>query len=133
MTEEHTEQDREKGPRERMGDGIRSGIGVLSAFKDALEETIKDARERGDLSADRAKELMKEALEKAQSAASEARERLDFVNHSEFEELRAAVAALQERVATLEAQNGASDGPPEADSGAEPESDEGAEGDADTA
>ena len=104
-----TDQDRqsdtheEKGARQRMGDGIRSGIGVLSAFKDALEETIKDARDRGDLSAERAKELMKEALDKAQSAASGARERLDFVNQTEFDELKKAVEALNQRVVELEA------------------------------
>ncbi len=107
MTEGQTDRDEDKGARERVGDGIRSGIGVLSAFKDALEETIKDARERGDLSTDRAKELMKEALEKAQNAASGARERLDFVNQSELETLQAAVDALSARVAGLEARLGA--------------------------
>ena len=86
-----------------MGDGIRSGIGVLSAFKDALEETIRDARDRGDLSTERAKEVMKDALEKAQTAASGAKERLDFVNQSELENLQKAVEALNQRVVALEA------------------------------
>ena len=44
-----------QGRRKSMGDGIKEGLGVLSAFKDALEETIQEARERGDLSTDRAK------------------------------------------------------------------------------
>ncbi len=92
-----------KGPREKVGDGIRQGIGVLSAFKDALEETINEARERGDLSTDRAKEVMKGALERAQTAASGARERLDFVNQAELEELQIAVEEIGQRVAALEA------------------------------
>ena len=106
MSEEEqngAEAEGDKGARQRMGDGIRSGIGVLSAFKDALEETIREARERGDLSTERAKELMKDALEKAQTAASGAKERLDFVTHSELEDLQAAVEALNQRVVALEA------------------------------
>ncbi|MDH3205245.1 MAG: hypothetical protein OEO79_01455 [Gemmatimonadota bacterium] len=102
MTEESKPDEDEKGAREKVGDGIRSGIGVLSAFKDALEETIQEARDRGDLSAERAKEVVKEALNRAQSAASGARERLDFVNQAEFEALVEAVDSLRERVAALE-------------------------------
>jgi polyhydroxyalkanoate synthesis regulator phasin len=101
MTDGKQEED-EKGHRQRMSDGIRSGIGVLAAFKDALEETIQEARDRGDLSSDRAKEVVKEALNRAQAAASGARERLDLVNHSELEALEGAVEALRERVSTLE-------------------------------
>lgn len=85
--------------KQRMEDGIKQGLGVLTAFKDALEETIQEARDRGDLSADRAKEVMKETLEKAQSAAGEARERLDFVSQGELD---AAVEAVRERVSALE-------------------------------
>ena len=92
----------EKSARQRMGEGIRSGIGVLSAFKDALEETIQEARERGDLSTDKAKEMLRDALAKAQTAASGARERIDFATHGELTELEKAVEALRERVATLE-------------------------------
>lgn len=94
--------DEEKSARQKMGDGIRSGIGVLSAFKDALEETIREARDRGDLSTDRAKEMLREALDKAQSAASGARERLDFATHGEMGELEKAVEALRDRVSALE-------------------------------
>ena len=89
--------------REKVSDGIRQGIGVLSAFKEALEETIQEARDRGDLSADRAKQVMKEALDKAQSAAGDAKERLDFVHRSEFDSLREEVELLRARVAVLEA------------------------------
>lgn len=95
----------------RMGDGIRQGIGVLSAFKEALEETIQEARDRGDLSTDRAKEVMREALDRAQSAAEDARERFDFApqgevdrTRSDIEALKAAFEALQVRVRALEEQ-----------------------------
>jgi polyhydroxyalkanoate synthesis regulator phasin len=85
-----------------MSDGIKQGIGVLSAFKDALEETIQEARERGDLSTERAKSVMKDALGRAQSAASGAREKLDFAHQGEVEALRAEVRTLQERIEVLE-------------------------------
>lgn len=88
--------------KRRMGEGIRQGIGVLSAFKDALEETIQEARERGDLSTERAKEVMREALDRAQSAAGDAKEKLDFAHHSELEAVRASVEALRSRVSALE-------------------------------
>jgi polyhydroxyalkanoate synthesis regulator phasin len=96
MTEE------KKSAKEKVSDGIRQGIGVLSAFKDALEETITEARERGDLSPERAKEVMKSALHKAQEAAEGARERLDFVSQKEFDALARSVEALQARVTALE-------------------------------
>jgi len=96
MTEE------KKSAKEKVSDGIRQGIGVLSAFKDALEETITEARERGDLSPERAKEVMKSALHKAQEAAEGARERLDFVSQKELDTLARSVEALQARVAALE-------------------------------
>lgn len=97
MTEEN------RRARDKVSEGIRQGIGVLSAFKDALEETINEARERGDLSPERAKEVMSDALHKAQEAAGEARERLDFVSQKEFDVLRDAVDGLRERVDGLEA------------------------------
>ena len=90
--------DEKKSTKEKVSDGIKQGIGVLSAFKDALEETITEARERGDLSPERAKEVMRSALNKAQEAADGARERLDFVSQKEFDALSARVAALEERL-----------------------------------
>ena len=94
----------ERGKRRRMGDGLKQGLGFLSAFKDALEETIQEARERGDLSTERAKEVVKEALDRAQAAGEKARERLDFAHQSEVEALREAVDALRVRVDGLEKQ-----------------------------
>mgnify|MGYP001363850822 CR=1 FL=1 len=100
--EEKGDEGARRGSRQKMGDGIKQGIGVLSAFKDALDETIQEARERGDLSTDRAKEVMKGALAKAQAAASGARERLDFVNQGEMEAVEGALSSLRSRVAALE-------------------------------
>ena len=97
-----SENTEKKGAKAKVSEGIRQGIGILSAFKDALEETIQEARERGDLSSDRAKQVMKGALHKAQTAAGSAKERFDFVTQSEFDGLRAVVDEVRERVAKLE-------------------------------
>lgn len=94
--------DESKSRREKVEDGFKHGIGVLSAFKDALEETIQEARERGDLSTERAKEVMKEALERAQTAAEGARERLDFANQADVDTLTSAVDSIRARVKALE-------------------------------
>ncbi len=103
-----------RSTRDTISDGIRQGIGVLSALKDAIEETINEARERGDLSQDRVKEAMKRGLEKAQEKAEVARERLDFVNQKDFDSLVKAVEELEVRVSRLEGGN-ASSGPDSAD------------------
>jgi len=95
MTEE-----REGGSEGR--EGLKQGLGVLSALKDALEETIAEARERGDLSAERAREAVRTALSRARDAAGEARERLDFATRQELEELRDAVSELKVRLENLE-------------------------------
>jgi polyhydroxyalkanoate synthesis regulator phasin len=91
-----------RSAKRRMSEGIKEGIGVLAAFKDALEETIQEARERGDFSPDRAKGVMKDALGKAQAAATGAREKLDFAHQAELESLEETVKALRTRVAALE-------------------------------
>jgi polyhydroxyalkanoate synthesis regulator phasin len=101
--------DEKKTTRAKVSDGIKQGIGVLSAFKDALEETINEARERGDLSSDRAKEVMKGALHRAQEAAEGARGRLDFVTQKEFDSLGDAVERIKERLSALEARFGGSE------------------------
>ena len=92
----------DRAGKRSMGDGIKEGLGVLSAFKDALEETIQEARDRGDLSTDRAKEVMKETLGRAQTAAEEARGRLDFATQAELETVKSAVDAMQHRLKELE-------------------------------
>lgn len=90
--------DRDRTARERVSDGFNRGLGVLSAFKEALEQTIAEARERGDFSVDRARDAMKSAVDKARDATSDARERFDFVSAAEFEALDARVRALEKRL-----------------------------------
>ncbi len=96
----------DRSTRDRVSEGIKHGIGVLSAFRDALEETINEARERGDLSTDRAKDVMRSALDRAQDAAEGAKERLDLVSQTELAGLAARVDELQARVAALESTPG---------------------------
>jgi polyhydroxyalkanoate synthesis regulator phasin len=92
MTEEQR-----KGPK-GIGEGIRTGIGVLTAFKEAIEETIQETVDRGDLKPERAKQALTDALTRAQGMAGDVRERLDFVSRKEFDELRAEVAELRRRL-----------------------------------
>ena len=90
--------------RGKVGDGIRQGLAVLSAFKDAIEETIVQARERGDPTPERAKEALRSALARAQEAAGDARDRLDLVSQKEFDLLKAQVDEVRGRLDTLESQ-----------------------------
>jgi len=85
----------DKKKRKGVSEGLRQGLGALSAMRDALEETISEARDRGDLSAERAKQAMRRALDRAQSAAGDARERFDFPTQKEFDALLARVAAIE--------------------------------------
>ena len=87
-----------RGARERVSDGFQRGLGVLSAFKEALEQTISEARERGDLSVDRARDAMKTAVDRAREATSDAKERFDFVSTAEFDALVKRVRALETRL-----------------------------------
>jgi polyhydroxyalkanoate synthesis regulator phasin len=103
VNEEGKKRSGARDARDKVSEGIRQGIGVLSAFKEALEETIQDARDRGDLSADRAKQVMKDALDRAQTAAGDAKERFDFVHKTEFDALREEMEVLRARVTVLEA------------------------------
>ena len=90
------------GATERISEGIRQGIGALSASKEALEETVDEARERGDLSTDRAKALVRDAMTRAREAAGSAKERLDFAPRDEVERLRQQVDELRVRLQNLE-------------------------------
>lgn len=95
--------------RPSIGEGIRSGIGVLTAFKEAIEETIQEANERGDLSADRAKQFLGEAMHRAQDVATDVRDRLDFVPRREFEAVLREVEELQRRLDRLEGKGAAAE------------------------
>jgi len=97
-----------------LGEGIRTGIGILNAFKEAIEETLDEAISRGDLSPERAKGVMKHAAEKVQTTLGEARERLDLSSRKEIEALRSEIAELRGRIAALESRSdgGTADAPP---------------------
>lgn len=102
MTED---QQRGRGRRD-MGDdvreGIKAGLGILSALKDAIEETVDDMMDRGDLSQDRAKEAVRTTMERAQAAFDDARVRFEFVPRKDFDELAEDVRELRRRVIRLE-------------------------------
>jgi polyhydroxyalkanoate synthesis regulator phasin len=92
--------------RTGIGEGLKAGIGILTAFKQAIEETIEDAAERNDLRPERAKEALSGALTRAQDAFDDVRERLDVVPRREFDALRAELDELQRRVERLEGGGG---------------------------
>jgi polyhydroxyalkanoate synthesis regulator phasin len=104
MTEEREQRDRDRGKvGDEVREGIRAGIGILSAIKDAVEETIQDMANRGELSQERAREAMRTTMERAQVAFDDARVRFDFVPRREFEALKAEVADLRSRIERHEA------------------------------
>ena len=92
----------EKSRADSRKGGIRQGIGMLNAMKDAIEETLNEAKERGDLSPERAKEVMRSTLERAQVKAGEARDAFDFVKQKDFDGLKTVVDGLKERVKSVE-------------------------------
>ena len=108
----------EKKKRRGVSDGLRQGLGALSAMRDAIEETISEARDRGDLSADRAKHAMRRALDRAQSAAGDARERFDFPTQKDFDALEARVAAVESHLGIEPAVSDPEDGPGKTDESA---------------
>ena len=98
-----TEQNEEEKSRaDGIKGGIRQGLTMLNAVKDAIEETLNEAKERGDLSPERAKEVMRSTLERAQTKAGEARGALNLVKQKDFDGLRSAVDRLKERVKKIE-------------------------------
>ena len=98
------EQPRARPPT--IGEGIRAGIGILTAFKEAIEETIEDAASSNDLRPERAKEALSGALSRASEAIGDVRERLDVVPRREFEALRAEVEELRRRLDRLDGGGG---------------------------
>jgi polyhydroxyalkanoate synthesis regulator phasin len=95
-----------------IGDGIRTGIGILNAFREAIEETLEEAVKRGDLSPERAGHAMRDAAQKVQESFDGARDRFDFVSRREYDDLRAELDGLRARVARLEGGAPAAADPP---------------------
>jgi polyhydroxyalkanoate synthesis regulator phasin len=92
--------------RTGIGEGLRAGIGILSAFREAIEETIEEAVERNDLDPDRAKTALSGALERAQGVFDDVRERVDVVPRREFDALKAEVEELRRRLDRLDGGGG---------------------------
>lgn len=82
--------------------GSEHSLGILSALKEAIEETIQEAKDRGDLDPEKAKEFFRGAMEKAQAAAGEARGKLEEMRAKDFPSVQAAVDELKDRVQRLE-------------------------------
>src|SRR5690625_4073360 len=101
--------DERERARDAAREWVRATTGILSAFKEAIDETIDEMRERGDLAPERAKEAVRKTMRKAQEAVGETRERLDFVPRREFEALQEEVAELRRRLSELEGRAGGED------------------------
>ncbi|HSJ09150.1 MAG TPA: hypothetical protein VK928_04530 [Longimicrobiales bacterium] len=93
-------------PGDAFRDSIRAVTGVMGAFKDAIEQTLNELSEKGDISPDRAKSAAQDAMKRAQDAMEDVRGRLEFVPRREFETLRDEVAALKIQVERHMAQGG---------------------------
>jgi polyhydroxyalkanoate synthesis regulator phasin len=96
-----TDEQQPQGRRLSIGEGIRNGVGVLTAFKEAIEESIQEASARGDLSPERAKQFLGDALHRVQDTVVDVRDRLDVVPRREFDALQAEVAELRRRLDAL--------------------------------
>ena len=92
--------------KEGIKEGVRAVTGFLAALKDAIDETLRDVKESGDLDAQRAKDAVRSTMRRAQNAMDDAIERIDVVSRKEFDALREEVSALRLRVADLEARGG---------------------------
>lgn len=103
-----TEQERNT-TSEPIREGFRAALGILGAIKDEIEAQFDNLKQRDDFSPEKARETMRRGMERAQQTVEELRERVDFVTHKEFDELRAEVAALRTRVDAL----GTSSEPPD--------------------
>lgn len=77
--------DRGRGP---AGGAFHRGMDAFTALRDAFGETVSEAREKGDLTTDRARELLARAVGRARDVTADARDRFDGPSRAEFEALR---------------------------------------------
>jgi polyhydroxyalkanoate synthesis regulator phasin len=96
--------------KEGIKEGVRAVTGFLAALKDAIEETLRDVRDTGDLDPQRAKDAMRSTMKKAQDAMDDVKDRLDFVPRKDHDALRSEVEALRARVTHLESKVGGGPG-----------------------
>lgn len=106
--EQQQQQSAGEQAKEGLKEGVRAITGFLAALKDAIDETIRDIRDTGDLDPNRAKEAMKSTMKRAQEAVDNVTDRLDLVSRKEFDALREEMAALHLRVTDLENRAGGS-------------------------
>lgn len=97
------ERGRTRDPIDDLFDGVRSVTGVLGALAEALDRSLDELRESGELSPERARAAARATVKKAQETVEQLRERIEFVTRREFEALRDEVAALRRDVAALSA------------------------------
>jgi polyhydroxyalkanoate synthesis regulator phasin len=96
--------------RDGIKEGVRAITGFLAALKDAIDETIRDVRDSGDLDPDRAKQAMKSTMKKAADAVDNMTDRIDFVARKDLDQLRQELDALRARVTDLETKVGGGPG-----------------------
>jgi polyhydroxyalkanoate synthesis regulator phasin len=92
--------------RDGIKEGVRAITGFLAALKDAIDETIRDVRDSGDLDPDRAKQAMKSTMKRAADAVDNVTDRIDFVPRKDHDQLRQELEALRTRVTDLETRIG---------------------------
>jgi polyhydroxyalkanoate synthesis regulator phasin len=104
--------------KEGLKEGVRAVTGILAALKDAIEETIDDIKQRGDLDPNRAKQAARDTMRRAEEKLDDLKERVDFVPRKEYDALRAEVDALRARVAALETKHAGPHGHAHGEAGA---------------
>jgi polyhydroxyalkanoate synthesis regulator phasin len=105
MSEDEWQRNRDNA-KEGIKEGVRAVTGFLAALKDAIDETLRDVRDTGDLDPQRAKDAMRSTMKRAQDAMDDVKDRLDFVPRKDLDVLRAEVEALRARVTELETKVG---------------------------
>ncbi len=99
-----------RGP---AGGAFHRGMDAFTALRDAFGETVSEAREKGDLTTDRARELLVRAVGRARDVTADARDRFDGPSRAEFEALQRRLEVLERHlgIAPDEDPPGDADGP----------------------